>query len=169
MRAIFEEDDKDTDAEIVQVKHNSSKKLKALLLGEDLSDANSEMLNARRYNSSALIAVTRKLKQHLSREALSKRRSKSSVGTSEEEIERRAELRRIRHKRIQEELSNEGLYDDDAYSMGSIPDVNASTNSPPLPSQFSWSPSEVASLSSPSPPSKESVTLALPVLPLLEE
>jgi hypothetical protein len=42
------------------------------------------------------------------------------VGTSEEEIERRAELRRIRHKRIQEELSQEGAYDEDAKSLSEV-------------------------------------------------
>ncbi|TVY87365.1 hypothetical protein LAWI1_G007408 [Lachnellula willkommii] len=170
MRAIFEEGDKDTEAEIVQVKHNSTKRLKAILLGEDSdNDANSEMLNAKRNNSSALTAVTQKLKQHLSREGLSKRRSKSSVGTSEGEVERRAELRRIRHKRIQEELSNEGLYDDDARSLDSGPDAHASTQSHLPPSRFSWSPSQVPSLPSLSPPSLESLTLPLPLLPLLQD
>jgi len=70
-------------------------------------------------------AVTDRLRKHLSRDSVdnhkrvSKRLSRSSVGTSEEEIERRAELRRIRHKRIQEELSSEDLYDDDAKSLPS--------------------------------------------------
>lgn len=71
--------------------------------------------------------VTKNLKKHLSREsALNKRRSRSSVGHSGEEVERRAELRRIRQKRIEEELSYESEHDDDAESLlaveGTSPD-----------------------------------------------
>ena len=168
--AIFEEDDKDTEAEIIQVKHNSTQRLKAILLGDESnSDCNSEILNAKKRKSSTLAAVTQKLKQHLSRESgLSKRHSKSSVGTSEEEVERRAELRRIRQKRIQEELSNEGLYDDDAKSLASVPDAHTS-NKCPLSCRFSWTPGDVPSLPSLTPPSLDYLSLALPVLPLLEE
>jgi hypothetical protein len=76
-------------------------------------------------SSSTLKAVTQLLKKRLSRDsALSKRHSRSSVGTSEEEIERRAELRRIRERRIREELSNEGIYDDDAKSVSSMAAVH---------------------------------------------
>lgn len=74
--------------------------------------------------SSTLSAVKNRLKKHLSRDSgiatNPKRLSRASVGTSEEEIERRAELRRIRHKRIQEELSQEGIYDDDAKSLSTV-------------------------------------------------
>lgn len=60
--------------------------------------------------------VKRNLKKHLSRNSLLlKRRSRSTVGQSEEEIERRAELKRIRHKRIEEELSH-GFYETDVES-----------------------------------------------------
>ena len=99
-------------------------KLRALLEG-DKSDADdvSRQVDAR-HSSSTLNVVKQKLKKHLSRDsALSKRHSRSSVGTSEEEIERRAELRRIRERRIREELSNEGLYDDDAKSISSVPET----------------------------------------------
>lgn len=72
-------------------------------------------------SSNTLNTVKQKLKKHLSRDSEgSKRLSRSSVGTSEEEIERRAELRRIRQKRIRDELSIEGVYDDDATSLPSI-------------------------------------------------
>jgi hypothetical protein len=99
-------------------------------------------------SSVALDAVTiskikNRLKKHLSTESVfvSKRNSRSSVGTSEEEVERRAELRRIRHKRIQDELSNEGIYDEDAKSIsttGAAADVSpgeqgAGGRSPGLP------------------------------------
>jgi hypothetical protein len=126
LRAIFEEDDKDVGAEIIQVKHNSTNKLKAILLRKDAgSETASERLNLARSPTSTLTAVTQKLKKHLSRDsALNKRHSRTSVGTSSEEVERRAELRRIREKRIKEELSSEGLYDDDAKSLASIADAN---------------------------------------------
>jgi hypothetical protein len=72
-------------------------------------------------SSGSLATVKDKLKKHLSREQrVHKRHSKSSVGTSEGEIERRAELRRIRRRRIQEELSSEFGYDSDAKSLPSI-------------------------------------------------
>jgi hypothetical protein len=169
IRAIFEEGDKDTEAEIIQVKRNSTDKLKAILLGDDSnSDTNSEMLNAKKNNSRTLSFVTQKLKQHLSLESgLNKRHSKSSVGTSEEEVERRAELRRIRQKRIQEELSNEELYDDDAKSWTSIPDATSSKCR--LSCRSSWTPGEVPSLPSLTPPSLDYLTLSSPVLPPLEE
>jgi hypothetical protein len=73
--------------------------------------------------SSILDAVRSRLKKHLSQDSgitNSKRHSRASVGTSEEEVERRAELRRIRQKRIQEELSQEGVYDDDAKSISTV-------------------------------------------------
>lgn len=127
MRALFEEDDKDFGAaEIIQVKHNTTHKLKAILLGnENGSETGSELLNLARSPTSTLEAVTQKLRKHLSRDsALNKRHSRASVGTSSEEVERRAELRRIREKRIKEELSNEGLYDDDAKSLPSVVDTN---------------------------------------------
>lgn len=73
-------------------------------------------------SSSTLSAVKNRLKKHLSKDSEitnSKRHSRASIGTSEE-IERRAELRRIRHKRIQEELSQEGVYDEDAKSLSTV-------------------------------------------------
>ena len=73
--------------------------------------------------SSTLTAAKSRLKKHLSKDSgftAPKRHSRVSVGTSEEEVERRAELRRIRQKRIQEELSQEGIYDDDAKSLSTI-------------------------------------------------
>ena len=67
--------------------------------------------------------VSKNLKKHLARDpALDKRRSRSSVGHSEEEIERRAELRRIRQKRIEEELSHESIYGDDEESSVAVTD-----------------------------------------------
>lgn len=69
-------------------------------------------------------AMTTKLRKHFSRDlALSKRLSRSSVGNSEEDIERRKELRRLRDKRIQEELSMDN-FDDDAASLSTVVSSN---------------------------------------------
>lgn len=100
--------------------------LRAIFDVEDRSDADSDHLAIpHKKSSSAIGAVTTKLKQRISRESglshrLSDRRSNSSFGHSEEERARRAELRRLRHKRIQEELSNEEVYDDDAKSVNTV-------------------------------------------------
>ncbi|KAM3072471.1 hypothetical protein ACMFMG_009271 [Clarireedia jacksonii] len=73
-------------------------------------------------SSSTLNAVKIRLKKTFSRDSgLAKRSVKrGSVGTSEEELERRKELRRLRQKRIEEELSHEGEYDDDAQSLSTV-------------------------------------------------
>jgi hypothetical protein len=73
-------------------------------------------------SSSTLSAVKIRLKKTFSRDSgLGKRSAKrSSLGTSEEELERRRELRRLRQKRIEEELSHEGEYDDDAQSLSTV-------------------------------------------------
>jgi hypothetical protein len=57
--------------------------------------------------SSALNVVRTKLIRHISNDNETNRRSRVSAGHSQEEIARRAELRRFRHQRIQEELKNE--------------------------------------------------------------
>lgn len=168
LRAIFEEDDKDVEAEIMQVKDNSTRRLKAILLGDEThSGSHSAKLNIRKSNTNTLIAVTQKLKKHLSLESAgpSKRHSRSSVGTSEEEIERRAELRRIRTKRIKEELSNEGLYDDDAKSMASFSGINTRVTSG-LRTRASWAPGDIISYPSLDPPSLDLPHLNYPALPL---
>jgi hypothetical protein len=122
LRPIFEKEGeygKDMDG----IKAGNSSKPKDILRGDKLdTDDEWEHIKTRK-STNTLNAVKQKLKKHLSREsALAKRRSISSVGTTEEEIERRAELRRIRHKRIKEELSNEASYDEDAKSISSIAD-----------------------------------------------
>lgn len=125
IQAIFEEDaitPLAEDARRVKPQHGMGK-LVGILEGEKSdSDIEMKVLGVKgRKSSSTLKSVTKRLKKHLSREsALSKRHSRSSVGTSEEEIERRAELRRIRERRIREELSNEGVYDEDAKSISTI-------------------------------------------------
>jgi hypothetical protein len=122
IRAIFEEDTiTPLPEEGPQVKpHKGKGKLVAILEGDRSdSDAETKFVEIKsKKSSSTLKSVTKRLKKHLSRDsALSKRHSRSSVGTSDEEIERRAELRRIRERRIREELSNGGVYDNDAKSV----------------------------------------------------
>ncbi|TAQ85967.1 hypothetical protein B7494_g5699 [Chlorociboria aeruginascens] len=93
-----------------------------------------------RRSSIALNAVKSKLKKHLSRDsAISKRHSRSTIGTSEEEVERRAELRRIRQRRILEELSSEGVYDDDAKSISTFSSAHGSSV---LQNRASWIPGD---------------------------
>jgi len=69
--------------------------------------------------------IRKRLSRESARSRLSLRPSKRSsrlemtTGSSEEEIERRAELRRIRKLRIQEELEKDG-FDSDAKSIGTL-------------------------------------------------
>ncbi|KAH6606760.1 glutathione-dependent formaldehyde-activating enzyme [Trichoderma cornu-damae] len=73
----------------------------------DDSDGDGEDDNALAKTSSALNVVRTKLIRHISHENEPSRRSRASAGHSREEVARRAELRRFRHQRIQEELKNE--------------------------------------------------------------
>ncbi|RDW91490.1 hypothetical protein BP5796_02655 [Coleophoma crateriformis] len=86
--------------------------------GLEKSDHDSDAENHQTKSFTALDVVKSRIRKHLSRDSdLSKHHS---VGSSEEELERRAELRRIRRKRIQEELSQEDVYDEDARSMSTL-------------------------------------------------
>ncbi|KAL6833941.1 hypothetical protein J3E69DRAFT_376889 [Trichoderma sp. SZMC 28015] len=73
----------------------------------DDSDGDGEEENPLTKTSSALNVVRTKLIRHISHENEPNRRSRASAGHSQEEVARRAELRRFRHQRIQEELKNE--------------------------------------------------------------
>lgn len=76
----------------------------------DDSDGDAEANNTLTKTSStnsALNVVRTKLIRHMSNENEANRRSRASVGHSQEEVARRAELRRFRHQRIQEELKSE--------------------------------------------------------------
>ena len=77
------------------------------LVVED-SDTDPELdPNAPCKNTSTLKLVKTHIKRHISQDPLPRRKGRSSVGKSQEEIERRAELKRRLHKRIQEELTTE--------------------------------------------------------------
>ena len=58
-------------------------------------------------NGSTLQLVRRGVRGHASQDSLGRSKSRSAVGSSEEEIARRAELKRLMHKRIQDELRSE--------------------------------------------------------------
>ncbi|UKZ77317.1 hypothetical protein TrVFT333_005037 [Trichoderma virens FT-333] len=73
----------------------------------DDSDGDGEEDNPLTKTSSALNVVRTKLIRRISHENEPNRRSRASAGHSQEEVARRAELRRFRHQRIQEELKNE--------------------------------------------------------------
>ncbi|KAG9242612.1 hypothetical protein BJ878DRAFT_577269 [Calycina marina] len=98
--------------------------LHAIFEDDNSSITGDEVRSRPRKGSSKAYTVAERLKRRLSRDfgntESSKRHSRSSVGSSEEEVERRAELRRIRQRRIEHELSNE-IYDDDARSLSTIP------------------------------------------------
>ncbi|KAF7946537.1 hypothetical protein EAE96_009534 [Botrytis aclada] len=68
-------------------------------------------------SSNTLKSVKSRFIKTFSREpGIAKANKRRSVGTSQEEVERRKELRRIRQKRIEEELSYNDEYDEDAQS-----------------------------------------------------
>lgn len=111
-----------------QSKPEDVAELRELFEGDnsDADDEESRVIIVKR-SSITLDAVKSTLRKHLSREsALSKHRPRSTVGNSDEEIQRRKELRLIRDRRIKEELSSEGAYDDDAKSLSTL----ATENSP---------------------------------------
>lgn len=86
-----------------------------LVIEDSDSDESPDSGTHNRSASSTLHLVRTHLRRHISQDSLSKRKSRSAVGSSQEEIERRAELKRLRHKRIQEELSSE---DDNKTPLG---------------------------------------------------
>ncbi|KAK4453025.1 hypothetical protein QBC34DRAFT_396077 [Podospora aff. communis PSN243] len=77
------------------------------LVVED-SDSDDELDSRTHTKSTSTLQLVRThLRRHLSQDSLPRRKSRSAVGSSQEEIERRAELKRLMHKRIQEELRTE--------------------------------------------------------------
>ncbi|KAH7407644.1 hypothetical protein BKA64DRAFT_426615 [Cadophora sp. MPI-SDFR-AT-0126] len=159
LRAIFEENEPIDPCRAKHISHKDSAKFRELLEGDKfVTDSESEKITTKK-SSSTLKAVTQKLKKHLSKDdGLSKRHSSNSIGTSEEEIERRAELRRIRERRIREELSNECIYDDDAKSVASPPGTPLKNARP-----SAWIPGEYVPMPALSP-----LSLPVPELDPLE-
>lgn len=166
LRAIFEETAPSDPCRANHIIHKSSAKFREILEcdRECETDTESEHIRSKR-SSSTLKAVTQKLKKHLSKEdGVSKRLSRQSIGTSEEEVERRAELRRIREKRIKDELSNEDGYDDDAKSLPSNLPTPLDTGRP-----SAWTPGDFVPLPTLALPALKPLYLPSPHLSPLEE
>ncbi|KAL2260870.1 hypothetical protein VTK26DRAFT_5018 [Humicola hyalothermophila] len=87
----------------------------------------------RKQGPGPLERVRSRLRRRLSQDSLSRRKSRTSVGTSPQEIERRAELKRLMHKRIQDELHDEEVLaalHSDTSSSYRLPDNPAIDYSP---------------------------------------
>jgi hypothetical protein len=87
-----------------------------LIVEESESDAEPASDSQTR-KSSALYLVKRRIKNHLSQDSSTKPRSRSTISNSEEDIAWRSELKRLKYRRILEEICN----DDGRYELpGSI-------------------------------------------------
>ncbi|PHH81371.1 hypothetical protein CDD82_941 [Ophiocordyceps australis] len=78
--------------------------------GLDFDDQDNDSLSPKP-STGTLDVVRIKLTKRLPQDTETKRQSRTAAGHSEEELARRAELRRIRQKRIKDELTNEGAND----------------------------------------------------------
>ncbi|KAI0901295.1 hypothetical protein F4806DRAFT_485899 [Annulohypoxylon nitens] len=77
------------------------------ILEVDDSDDDEPVRSMKNSSTGTLEAIKTRFIRPLSQKSESKRHSQQYLGASEEEIARRAELRRLMHKRIQEELKSE--------------------------------------------------------------
>lgn len=71
-------------------------------------------------STSTLQLVKENIRRHLSQDSLPKKKSRSAVESSEEERQRRAELKRLMHKRIQEELRIEQSHERSQSEVSSV-------------------------------------------------
>ncbi|ETS78700.1 hypothetical protein PFICI_08553 [Pestalotiopsis fici W106-1] len=138
----------------------------------DDSDSEDEPSDLRTPPTTALGALKTKLIRRLSQKSQSKRQSQQSIGSSEEELARRAELRRLRQKRIQGELSTET----DLVNSGH--DHVPSRRTSPSPSErpditgggprdtieFSVCDIDTATSNSSDSPAREMIAVALPIV-----
>ncbi|KAI0384820.1 hypothetical protein F5Y04DRAFT_277553 [Hypomontagnella monticulosa] len=94
------------------------------------SDDDEPVRTIRNSSTGTLEAIKTKFNRHLSQKSESKRYSQQSLGTSDEEIARRAELKRLMHKRIQEELKSEEEQDEVEANPGDLDELksDSSTN-----------------------------------------
>ncbi|POR31736.1 Uncharacterized protein TPAR_08037 [Tolypocladium paradoxum] len=79
---------------------------------DDDSDNEGDGSQSAKRSTRTLDVVRTKLIRHMSQDNETRRQSRMGIGHSEEELARRAELRRFRQKRIQDELDKEGGNDD---------------------------------------------------------
>ncbi|KAI1802588.1 hypothetical protein F4811DRAFT_563125 [Daldinia bambusicola] len=94
------------------------------------SDDDEPVRSTRNSSTGTLGAIRTRFIRRLSQKSESKRHSQLSLGTSDEEIARRAELRRLMRKRIQEELKSEEEREDAKAKAGNIeePKSDGTTN-----------------------------------------
>ncbi|KAI8949491.1 hypothetical protein F4801DRAFT_603181 [Xylaria longipes] len=90
----------------------------------DDSDEDGPERETRGSNIGTLGSLRTKLIRRLSHRADTKSGSRPSIGTSDEELARRAELKRLMHKRIQEELKSEEEEDDLRLAPPGRPSIN---------------------------------------------
>ncbi|KAI1740643.1 hypothetical protein F4680DRAFT_465256 [Xylaria scruposa] len=90
----------------------------------DDSDEDGPERNTRVSNIGTLGSLRTKLIRRLSHRGNTKPGSRPSIGTSDEELARRAELKRLMHKRIQEELRSEEEEDDLGLAPPERPSIN---------------------------------------------
>ncbi|KAI1767083.1 hypothetical protein GGR53DRAFT_463827 [Hypoxylon sp. FL1150] len=90
------------------------------------SDDDEPARSIRNSSTGTLEAIRTKFARRLSEGSGSKRNSQQSLGTSDEEVARRAELKRLMHKRIQEELKSEEEQDEEPCTkMSTIDELTA--------------------------------------------
>ncbi|KAI0485490.1 hypothetical protein F4859DRAFT_528475 [Xylaria cf. heliscus] len=92
----------------------------------DDSDEDGPERDTRGLNIGTLGSLRTKLIRRLSHRADTKSRSRPSIGASDEELARRAELKRLMHKRIQEELKSEEEEEDLRIAPPRRPSINNS-------------------------------------------
>ncbi|KAI1411268.1 hypothetical protein F5Y13DRAFT_201486 [Hypoxylon sp. FL1857] len=94
------------------------------------SDDDEPIRSTRNSSTGTLEVIKTKFIRPLSQKSDSRRHSQQSLGTSDEEIARRAELKRLMHKRIQEELQSEEEQEEAEVKANNLdgPKPGASTN-----------------------------------------
>ncbi|KAI0401369.1 hypothetical protein F4802DRAFT_429510 [Xylaria palmicola] len=97
----------------------------------DDSDEDGPERDVREPNMGALGLIKTKLIRRLSHRANAKTGSRPCVGASDEELARRAELKRLMHKRIQEELKSEEEEEDDDLRLASLEPPSISNHREP--------------------------------------
>lgn len=92
------------------------------------SDDDEPVRTIRNSSTGTLEAIKTKFNRHLSQKSESKRYSQQSLGTSDEEIARRAELKRLMHKRIQEELKSEEEQDEAEAKLSDVDELKSESS-----------------------------------------
>lgn len=136
---------------------------------DDSDSGDDERTNHKTSPPSTLGVLKTKLVRRLSHGSLPRRQSRQTIGDSREEIERRAELRRLRQRRIREELENEGDIETKSVEPGLVPcstPVSSERHCGGPRDYLEFSICEVDDLSSESSSTvaQELIALALPIL-----